>query len=77
MLDLDLSKLERHSVTISGHRTSISVERGFWLELQAIAQARGLSLAELIRQLDEARSGSLSGAIRCFVLQEIQAHNQR
>ena len=37
-----------------------------------IAEERGLSINELIRQLDEARAGSLSGAIRAFVLQTIE-----
>jgi len=74
MLNLDDAKLEKHSVTLSGHRTSITLEAGFWRALKAIAKARGMSLNELIRQLDEARNGGLSGAIRVFVLQEAQTH---
>jgi len=73
MLDLAAAELERHSVSISGHQTSISIERGFWHEFQAIAQRRKLSVAELIRQLDEARGGSLSGAMRSYVLEDLQA----
>jgi len=72
MLNLDDAKLEKHSVTISGHRTSVTLEAGFWRLLREIAVERGVSLNELVRQLDEARAGGLSGAIRAFVLQELQ-----
>ena len=72
MYDLDDAKLEKHSVTIAGHRTSISLEVCFWRHLRKIAEERQISLNELIRQLDEARSGSLSGAIRAFVFQSLE-----
>jgi len=72
MYDLEDAKLEKHSVTIAGHRTSISLERCFWRQLRSLADDRSLSLNELVRQLDEARSGSLSGAIRAFVLQTLE-----
>lgn len=73
MLNLDEARLEKHSVTIAGHRTSISLERAFWRHLRSLATDRGLSVNELIRRLDEARAGSLSGALRSFVLQELEA----
>ncbi len=72
MFDLEEAKLEKHSVTISGHRTSISLERGFWKHLRILAAERNLSINELVRQLDEARAGSLSGALRVFVLQSLE-----
>lgn len=73
MFNLEDAKLEKHSVTIAGHRTSISLEVGFWRHLRSIAEQENLSLNELVRQLDEARNGSLSGAIRAFVLQRLEA----
>lgn len=72
MINIDDAKLEKHSVTIAGHRTSISLERCFWRHLRAIAVEQNLSLNELVRQLDEARGGSLSGAIRAYVLQTLE-----
>ncbi|UTW57897.1 ribbon-helix-helix domain-containing protein [Kordiimonas sp. SCSIO 12603] len=72
MFDLEEAQLEKHSVTISGHRTSISLERGFWKHLRALAKEQDLSVNELVRQLDEARAGSLSGALRVFVLQSLE-----
>ena len=72
MLNLEDATLEKHSVTIAGHRTSISLEKGFWRHLRAIAEADGLSINELVRQIDEARAGSLSGALRVLVLQHLE-----
>lgn len=70
-LDLEATTLEKHSVTIASHRTSITLERIFWARFREIAKERGLSINELVRQLDEARTGSLSGAIRVFVMQSL------
>jgi predicted DNA-binding ribbon-helix-helix protein len=70
MYNLDDAVLEKHSVTVAGHRTSISLERGFWRRLRALARKKDLSVNELIRQLDEARAGSLSGALRSYVLEQ-------
>jgi len=70
------SALRKHSVTIAGHRTSLSLEDAFWHRLQAIAAARGLSAGLLIEQIDAARAergepaGNLSSAVRVFVLEE-------
>ena len=72
MINLEDAKLKKHSVTIAGHRTSISLEACFWRHLRLIAEERDLSINELVRQLDEARTGSLSGAIRAYVLQTIE-----
>lgn len=72
MLDTDDAKLEKHSVTIAGHRTSISLERCFWRHLRRLAEERNLPMNELVRLIDEARTGSLSGALRAFVLQSLE-----
>lgn len=72
MLNLSQTNLQKHSVTIAGHRTSISLETGFWTHFRRIAKEEEIPINELIRQLDEARSGSLSGAIRVFVLQDLE-----
>jgi predicted DNA-binding ribbon-helix-helix protein len=70
------SALRKHSVTIAGHRTSLSLEDAFWRRLQAIAVARGLSVGALIEQIDVTRAergepaGNLSSAVRVFVLEQ-------
>jgi predicted DNA-binding ribbon-helix-helix protein len=61
--------MQKHSVTIAGHRTSISLEEEFWNGLKALANAREKSLADIIRQIDKERGEqNLSSAIRLAVL---------
>jgi predicted DNA-binding ribbon-helix-helix protein len=71
--DADPSRLCKRSVTVAGHRTSVSLEEAFWVALQRIATARGRSVSELIADIDRGRSGNLSSAIRVFVLAEVAA----
>ncbi|WP_331371588.1 ribbon-helix-helix domain-containing protein [Sinorhizobium chiapasense] len=60
----------KHSATLHGHRTSITLEEPFWQELKSIAQSRGMPLARLIAEVDDGRSpdGNLSSALRVYVL---------
>ena len=66
--------MRKRSVTIDGHRTSVSLEDGFWTELATIARARGLSLNALIAEIDHARPapGNLSSTLRLYVLDELR-----
>ncbi len=68
--------MRKRSVTIDGHRTSISLEDAFWAELSAIARARGLSFNALVAEIDHARGtpegGNLSSALRLYVLAELE-----
>ena len=62
-------KVAKHSLTIAGHRTSISLERVFWDRLRALAAERDLSLAAFVAEIDAGRGeANLSSAIRVFVL---------
>ena len=63
----------KHSLTIAGHRTSISLEAPFWDALNEIAAARGQSLSALVAEIDSARtSGGLSSAVRVYVLEHFR-----
>jgi predicted DNA-binding ribbon-helix-helix protein len=64
----DGEAVRKRSVTIAGHRTSVSLETEFWDGLGALAAARGRSVAALIAEIDEARDGNLSSALRLAVL---------
>jgi predicted DNA-binding ribbon-helix-helix protein len=67
--------MRKRSVTIDGHRTSVSLEDAFWQELATLAAARGLTLGALIAEVDHARPGpgdNLSSALRLYVLQELR-----
>lgn len=61
-------EIVKHSVSISGHRTSISLEKEFWDLFCGMADNKGLSINELIVQVDKIRSGNLSSAVRLYVL---------
>ncbi len=68
-------RLEKHSVAIAGHRTSITLESVFWHGLKTIAKERGQSISELVAEIDSARGAydpppNLSSALRVFVLTE-------
>lgn len=65
----------KRSLTLSGHRTSVSMEAAFWDEFRRLAEARGVSINALASELDRARTppASLASAIRLFVLGEIRA----
>ncbi len=63
-------KIKKHSITIAGHRTSITIEDVFWDVLRDIATIKGVSLATLIEAVDEMRAGNLSSALRTFAMTE-------
>jgi predicted DNA-binding ribbon-helix-helix protein len=69
--------IKKRSVSLSGHRTSFSLEDAFWTELQAIAGRKGCSVASLLGEIDAARSPdtNLSSAIRIYVLQQVKNQN--
>lgn len=64
----------KRSVSIAGHRTSVSLETPFWEALGALARERGLSLQALVAAIDRERGrANLSSAIRVHVLAAAQA----
>lgn len=66
-------RIIKRSVAIAGHATSISLEEPFWAELKMIAARDAVSLAHLIRNIDDARSGTnLSSALRLYVLSDLK-----
>lgn len=65
------AEIKRRSVTIAGHRTSVSVENIFWAALKDIARSRGISVNRLVAHIDEGRTGNLSSAIRVFVIEQL------
>ena len=64
--------MHKRSLTIHGHRTSISLEEPFWIALNDIAKARQQSVASLVQKIDKKRDGGLSSAIRVFILVELR-----
>lgn len=60
--------IRKVSVVVGGHRTSVSLEPAFWEALTEIAMRRGVSVNELVTEIDRDRETNLSSAIRVFVL---------
>jgi len=60
----------KHSLTLRGHRTSVSLEAEFWEAFRAIAARRGQPLNALAAEIDAGRGldAGLASAIRVFVL---------
>jgi predicted DNA-binding ribbon-helix-helix protein len=68
-MPLKQSRIVKHTVIVSGRKSSVSLEDEFWHALDEIAEASGTTRANLIRAIDETRShANLSSAIRLFVL---------
>lgn len=65
----------KRSLTLSGHRTSVSLEAAFWEEFRRVAKARGLAINALAAIIDADRDPeiSLASAIRVFLLRNLQA----
>jgi predicted DNA-binding ribbon-helix-helix protein len=69
-----MARVVKRSVVVSGQKTSLSLERGFWSELKEIAGREGLSVAQLVTRIDSTRGDDrLASAIRMFVLREARA----
>lgn len=64
----------KHSLTLRGHRTSVSLEEAFWQAFRDIAAKRGLTLNQLAVEIDEGRESDigLASAIRVFVLEQMR-----
>jgi predicted DNA-binding ribbon-helix-helix protein len=64
----------KRSVSIAGHRTSISLEEPFWEGLREIAEREKRSVQSLIGRIDAERGEqNLSSAIRVFVLNDLRS----
>ena len=65
--------MDKRSLSIAGHRTSIALEPEFWAALELMAAQSGQTMAALIRSIDANRqTANLSSAARLAVLQWYQ-----
>ena len=62
----------KRSLTIRGHRTSVSLEETFWRAFRDIAAREGKPIAALAAEIDAARGNDagLASAIRVHVLND-------
>ena len=68
VIDPAACEIAKRSVMIAGHKTSISLEAAFWVQLKRAAAERRVSVNDLVTTLDASRRGNLSSAIRVFLL---------
>ena len=70
-----MTRPRKHSLTLRGHRTSVSLEDEFWQAFREIAAEDGRAINELAAEIDEARGTKcgLASAIRLFVLRRLRA----
>ena len=69
----------KRSLTLHGHRTSVSLEDAFWIAFIEMARAEGMSVNALAMKIDRERgvSAGLASAIRVAVLKRLQALAER
>ncbi|PTX56201.1 ribbon-helix-helix protein [Litoreibacter ponti] len=70
-----MSRPKKRSLTLRGHRTSVSLEDEFWAEFRRIAAEKSRPINDLAAEIDEARGTDigLASAIRLFVLADLKA----
>ena len=64
----------KHSVTLKGHRTSVSLEDEFWQEFRNLAAEKSMPINALVAKIDEERGMEigLASAIRLYVLRALK-----
>ncbi len=64
------SRPKKHSLTLKGHRTSVSLEDDFWQAFREIAALENRSINDLAAEIDRNRGAAmgLASAIRVYVL---------
>lgn len=68
------TKFYKRSVSLHGHKTSVSLEKAFWDVLEDSSKAQGISLSQLIKDVDADRQGNLSSALRLYALELVLRH---
>lgn len=66
---------QKHSLTLKGHRTSVSLEDDFWQAFRQIAEENRRPINELAAEIDALREADcgLASAIRLYVLDTLQS----
>jgi predicted DNA-binding ribbon-helix-helix protein len=69
----------KRSLTLKGHRTSVSLEDAFWKAFREIAEKEGKPINVLAAEIDAERGLEigLASAIRVFVLNRYQENEAR
>jgi len=68
----------KRSLTLRGHRTSVSLEDEFWQAFRDIARSKNQAINELAAEIDAARRDDigLATAIRLYVLSHFRSERE-
>lgn len=69
--DLEPHHFQKRSLSLHGHKTSVSLEKAFWDVLSEAALSQNISLSQLITNIDESRKGNLASALRLYALEHV------
>jgi len=65
----NLSSLSPHNIVVGGRRTSVRLEASMWEGLQDIAHRRGMTLNDLVTEIERNRATpGLTAAIRVYIV---------
>ncbi len=65
--------MNKHTVKVNGHDTSVFIEKEFWLELKYISKLNNKSISGIISYIDKNKeTQNLSSAIRLYVLNHLK-----
>ena len=69
---------QKHSLTLNGHRTSVTLEPAFWAAFCKLAKNKSLTINAFAADIDAKRGldCGLASAIRLTVLQDLQDNQQ-
>lgn len=69
-----MTRPEKRSLTLNGHRTSVSLEAEFWAAFRDLAARNEIPINALAAKIDAGRGADtgLATAIRLHVLRELQ-----
>ncbi len=72
--------MQKRSITLKGHRTSVSLEEEFWTALEGFAGEDRRTLPDLIGEIDRARlkespPPGLASALRVYALERLKARD--
>ncbi len=67
---MNAARPQKHSLSLKGHRTSVSLEHDFWQAFREIAACEHRAINDLAAEIDAARGTDcgLASAIRLHVL---------
>lgn len=64
--------LQKRSMRVAGHRTSLALEPEVWAALEKRARTRGMSIPMLVADIrddkNRPKGQSLASAVRCYVI---------